>query len=317
MNYGHLVYVLPAAIVLDLVLGDPRKFPHPVRWMGRAASALESDFRKIPLKPVITGGLFALFLIVSTWILSYVTVFIGGMVHPAVQTVVEILMVYYCISARSLEKEAMAVSDALTRKNLGKAREKVSMIVGRDAARLDEAGVARAAVETVAENLVDGVIAPLFFALIGGAPLAMTYKMVNTLDSMIGYKNDAYIDFGKLAARIDDVFNFIPARLSIPVIALAAQIIARKGKSAFHTARRDGARHTSPNAGHSEAAFAGALEVRLGGPSYYHGRRVEKPWIGEMFKNVRPRHIRRACDLMLLSSLLWGAFLWLVSFGFI
>ena len=165
--------------------------------------------------------------------------------------------------------------------------------------------ISRATVETVGENLVDGVISPLFYAAIGGAPLAMAYKMINTLDSMIGYKNDKYRDFGKLAARIDDVANFIPARLSIPVISLAAQIIDRKGVRTFQTALSEGANHTSPNAGYSEAAFAGALGIRLGGPNYYHGRIVSKPFLGIPFTQINSNHNKKACDLMLLSTLIW------------
>jgi adenosylcobinamide-phosphate synthase len=164
-------------------------------------------------------------------------------------------------------------------------------------------------VETVGENLVDGVISPLLYAAIGGAPLAISYKMINTLDSMIGYKNDKYRDFGKLAARIDDVANFIPARLSIPIISIAAQIIDGKGVRTFQTALSEGANHTSPNAGYSEAAFAGALGVRLGGPNYYHGRLVSKPFLGIPFNPINRNHIKKACDLMLLSALIWMAVL--------
>jgi adenosylcobinamide-phosphate synthase len=199
----------------------------------------------------------------------------------------------------------MAVFNALTQTRIDDARSKVACIVGRDVEHLNLEEISRATVETVGENLVDGVISPLFYAAIGGAPLAMAYKMINTLDSMIGYKNDKYRDFGKLAARIDDVSNFIPARLSIPVISLAAQIIDRKGVRTFQTALSEGANHTSPNAGYSEAAFAGALGVRLGGPSYYHGRLVSKPFLGIPFNPISPNHIRKACDLMMLSALIW------------
>jgi adenosylcobinamide-phosphate synthase len=164
-------------------------------------------------------------------------------------------------------------------------------------------------VETVAENLVDGVVSPLFYAALGGAPLAMAYKMINTLDSMIGYKNHRYRDFGKAAARIDDIANYIPARVSIPVISFAAQLIAGKGAAAFRTALTQGARHTSPNAGYSEAAFAGVLGVRLGGPGYYQGRLVSKPYLGIPRIPIQRNHIKKACHLMMLSALIWTAVL--------
>ncbi|MCP4219427.1 MAG: cobalamin biosynthesis protein CobD, partial [bacterium] len=185
------------------------------------------------------------------------------------------------------------------------AKGKLSYIVGRDVENLSEDGIAGAALETVAENLVDGVVAPLFYAAIGGAPLAMAYKMVNTLDSMVGYKNEKYLHFGKASARIDDLLNYIPARLSIPVIGLAAQFLAGRGKDAIVTAIREGRNHSSPNAGYPEAAFAGTLGVRLGGPNYYDGVLVEKPYIGKKFGIVRAGHIKKACDLMILSSFLW------------
>jgi adenosylcobinamide-phosphate synthase len=186
------------------------------------------------------------------------------------------------------------------------------MIVGRETQTLSAQAVTRAAIETVAENLVDGVVSPLFFAALGGAPLAMAYKMVNTLDSMVGYKNDTYRQFGKAAARIDDAANFIPARLAVPVIALAAQLLAGKGGRAFGTAWQEGGHHVSPNAGYAEAAFAGTLGVKLIGPAVYHGQRVEKPYIGKAFGDTRPSDIGRACDLMLLAALLWAATLTLV-----
>jgi adenosylcobinamide-phosphate synthase len=199
----------------------------------------------------------------------------------------------------------MEVEQCLQRKQVQAAKNKVAMIVGRDIDSYNEEGLARATVETVAENLVDGVTAPLFFAAIGGAPLALAYKMVNTLDSMVGYKNDTYLQFGKASAKIDDVFNYIPARLTVPVVALTAQILAGRGERSLMTAVCEGANHASPNAGYPEAAFAGALAVKLNGPNYYNGRLVEKPYIGVRFGRSSPEHIKKACDMMILSSFLW------------
>lgn len=180
---------------------------------------------------------------------------------------------------------------------------------------LDESGVLRAALETTAENFVDGVLAPLCYYAIGGVPLALAYKMINTLDSMVGYRNPAYIHFGKASARLDDLANWIPARVSVLFIAIAAQVLNRQGKDALQTALQEGADHLSPNSGLPEAAFAGALHVRLNGPGVYHGILVEKPFIGKAFGKVTPRHVFQSIDLLILSSLLAAGalsiFIWL------
>jgi adenosylcobinamide-phosphate synthase len=254
--------------------------------------------------------LFALFLILMTWGSAFVLVTAAGAFHPLLKTGLEIVMIYFCISIHSLQKSAKEVGTALENNHLAAAREKLSLIVGRDVHGLGVAGISRAAVETVAENFVDGVVSPLFFALIGGAPLCMAYKMVNTLDSMVGYKNETYIDFGKAAARIDDMANFIPARLSVPFIALAAELVGRSGWRAFRTALAEGSSHASPNSGWPEAAFSGALGIKLGGPNDYRGRLVEKPYIGVRFGEAGGKHIEKACQLMLLSALLWSAVAW-------
>ena len=305
MELSTAGYIIPAAFILDLVLGDPTRLPHPIRWLGRAIAVGEPFFRKLRLKLSVSGALFTISLIAGTWTLTFVLMKTAQYIHPLVKAGVEILTLYYCISIRSLESSAMAVFRALTQSRIDDAKAEVALIVGRDVEHLNSEEISRATVETVGENLVDGVISPLFYAAIGGVPLAMAYKMINTLDSMIGYKNDKYRDFGKVAARIDDIANFIPARFSIPVISLAAQIIDGKGARTFQTALSEGANHTSPNAGYSEAAFAGALGIRLGGPSYYHGSIVSKPFLGIPFTQINPNHIKKACDLMILSSLIW------------
>jgi adenosylcobinamide-phosphate synthase len=229
---------------------------------------------------------------------------IAASIHPAAGILVETAMIYACICARSLADAALAVSKALAESGIDAGRRAVSMIVGREVDRLDETGVNRATVETVAENLVDGIVSPLFFAVLGGAPLAMAFKMINTLDSMVGYKNDRYLQFGRFAARMDDVANFIPARLSVAFIALTAQLLNGRGRQALKTALRDGRAHASPNAGYPEAAFAGALALWMGGPNHYHGRLVEKPVIGSGLGSARPAHIRQACRLMQATTVL-------------
>jgi adenosylcobinamide-phosphate synthase len=299
------LYILPAAFLMDMLLGDPEYLPHPIRAMGRAIARLEQPFRKLPLQPTVCGLLFALGLASGTWALTGLSLQVAHGLHPLLKTGLEIICIYYCISARSLDDAAMDVSRSLRQHNLKQAKAKVARIVGRDVANYKEEGVAGAAVETVAENLVDGVISPLFFAAIGGAPLAMTYKMINTLDSMVGYKDEKYLLFGKGPARIDDLFNYIPARLSIPIIALASQLLAGKGGRAFKTVLQEGAHHSSPNAGLPEAAFAGALGVKLNGPNFYKGLLVDKPYIGVRFGKSEIGHIKKACDIMMLSSGLW------------
>ncbi|MCP3955074.1 MAG: cobalamin biosynthesis protein CobD, partial [Desulfobacterales bacterium] len=254
--------------------------------------------------PDWSGLLFALSLITGTFLLAWLVIYLAWAIHPVAGIAVEVIFLFYCISVRSLEKAALNVQAALREEGLPQGRAAVAMIVGRETDGLDEAEVARAAVETVAENLVDGVLSPLFYALLGGVPLALSYKMANTLDSMVGYKNEKYRYFGKAAARIDDAANYIPARLSVLFIAAAARMTGQQGKSALRIGFRDGRRHTSPNAGFPEAAFAGALGVRLGGPGTYHGRRIEKPSLGEEYGPVRTHDIRRACRLMVVTSLL-------------
>ena len=298
-------YLIAAAFILDLLIGDPESWPHPIRWMGRAIERFEPEFRRLSSSPVWAGTLFALSLTTGAFLLAWLSIFLAGAIHPVAGIAVEVILLFFCISARSLEKAAMGVLAALREEGLPQGRAAVAMIVGRETDGLDEPQVARATVETVAENLVDGVLSPLFYALLGGAPLALAFKMTNTLDSMVGYKNEKYRYFGRAAARIDDAANYLPARLSVLFIAAAAQLIGRNGKSALRIGFRDGRKHTSPNAGFPEAAFAGALGVRLGGSGTYHGRKIEKPYLGAEYDPVGPYDIRRACRLMVVTSVLW------------
>ncbi len=316
MPYGFYacLSILPAAFILDWFLGDPRWKYHPVRIMGKIIEILEPPFRSLVAGHLYAGAFFAVFLISATFCISFLFTKLLWNVSPTAGFVLEIVLIYFCISAKDLEKSALKVYRVLMANDIETARKKLAMIVGRDTDRLSGQGVSRACVETVAENLVDGVIAPLFYASLGGAPLALAYKMVNTLDSMIGYKDEKYLYFGKVSARLDDVLNYIPARLSVPLIALSAGMISGSGRAAYQSAKKEGSFHTSPNAGYPEAAFAGALAVKLGGPSFYKGKRVDKPYIGSTFGKTDPVHIKKSCDLMILSSV-WGlVFLWAISF---
>ena len=302
--------VIPVAAALDFFIGDPQGLPHPIRWMGNAISRAEPLFRKLPIHTAVSGLFMAATLIAGTWTISIVILLAASKIHPVLGWTVSVLMLFYCLSIRGLYDAGIGVWHALHKKDLNRAKQKLRYIVGRDVAPLDKQGVIRATIETVAENLVDGIISPLFFALLGGPALAMTFKMVNTLDSMIAYKNETYRFFGCFAAKIDDASNWIPARLSVPVISLAARIVIGKGAGAeaWYMAMRDGRQHSSPNAGFSEAGFAGSLGLQLGGPNQYHGQLVQKPFIGNPEKQPEDRHIKQACDLMLSSALVWVLF---------
>lgn len=310
MEIAPFWYTLPAAFMLDLILGDPRWLPHPVRWMGKWSEAWEPHFRKLNMGLTTSGCLFVALLVSGTLVITWGVLFIAEGIHPVLFSILEIVLIYYTLSVKSLRSAGMDIYRTLKCGTLEEARHKLSHIVGRDVDRLDDQGVMRGTAESIAENLVDGVIAPLFFAALGGASFAMTYKMINTLDSMIGYKDERYQEFGRCAARLDDVFNFIPARLSIPIISVAAIIMKRNGQKAFTTALREGRNHPSPNAGLSEAAFAGVLGIKLGGPSYYKGSLVDKPYIGIHLGALEIEHIRQACNLMFLSALLCLIFFW-------
>ncbi len=300
-------FSIPIAAVLDLTVGDPQKLPHPIRLMGWLISRLEPAFRRMPLPLGQAGGVFALSLILSVLAITWLLIHAAALIHPFFANTLEILFIYYAVSIKSLADAARGIFVLLTHNRTLEARRQLSFIVGRETNQLGTPGISAGAVETVAENFVDGVVSPLLYALIGGAPLAMAYKMINTLDSMIGYKNETYREFGKCAARVDDAANWLPARISVLPIAAASQMLAGGGRAALQTAFADGRKHASPNAGFPEAAFAGALKIRLGGPNRYHGRMVDKPFIGEAFPLPAPRDIRRACDLMHLSALLWAA----------
>ncbi len=297
--------IIPAAFALDLLAGDPPRLPHPVRWMGWAIEKFEPVCRSIWRQEVIAGAVFAVLLIGTSWVLTFITLKVMLWLHPMAGVILEIILLYYCLSARSLIQAAMEIHQLLDNNQVDSARNKLSFIVGRDVTRYHARDISRATVETVAENLVDGVLSPLFYATLGGAPLAVAYKMINTLDSMVGYKDQRYLRFGKIAARIDDAANFIPARLAVPLIALAAQLLSgRHGRRSWRTAIKEGAQHASPNAGYPEAAFAGALAVKMNGPNMYHGQWVKKPYIGTVFGQTSPKHIIKACHLLLMVALL-------------
>ena len=295
--------VLLPAVVLDLLLGDPHWMPHPVRWMGRAISSLEKLLRRC--FPKTSGGERTAGIILA---LALPALFGGGsililwglgQVSPWLSWAVQLWFTYQLLAARSLQKESMAVYFPLKEHDLEGARQAVSRIVGRDTQALDETGVAKAAVETVAENTCDGVTAPLLFLFLGGLPAGMAYKAVSTLDSMVGYKNEKYLWFGWASARLDDLLNFIPARLSGLLMCLGAALLPGcSGRRAWTVFWRDRRKRASPNSAHTEAACAGALGVRLAGDASYFGKIVHKPTLGDPTRPVEPEDIPRACRLM-------------------
>lgn len=298
--------------LLDQLIGDPPGMPHIIRWIGALIAALEDFLRKH--SPASEAGqlragkwLVALTLLISVGGTAGVLL-VGYRVSRYVGFLLEALLCFQLLAAKSLRAESMRVYHNLQAKNIPQARKDVAMIVGRDTEALDEAGITRAAVETVAENTSDGVIAPLFYMLLGGSVLACLYKAANTMDSMVGYKNERYLYFGRAAAKLDDALNYIPARLAAQLMLLASILPGFDAKNARRIYRRDKRNHKSPNAAHTEAVCAGALGMQLAGDAWYGGRLVEKPTIGDAARPIEPEDIRRANRLMNTAAWLMAAF---------
>ena len=308
----HLPFLCLGAFILDTLLGDPRTKFHPVVLIGNLIELLEKALLKQSdnkQKKKIKG----LFLLILTLtIVSGVVCLILYLVSFTNQWVylfVSALLLSFTISPRALKESAQEVKELLEAKNLVKAREKVGWIVGRDTQNLDESEVTRATVETVAESITDGIISPLFYALIGGVPLAFFYRTVNTLDSMVGYKNERYQSFGFFSAKFDDVMNFIPARITALLVVLATFILPKyDGKNALKMLRRDAAKHPSPNGGYAEAPVAGALNVRLGGFNYYFGQKTFRAYMGEPTEKLNFLHIHKTIILMYTVTILFVLF---------
>ena len=306
----RIVFVMLGGFLLDGLLGDPEKLAplHPVVWMGRAIRGLERTLRarfpKTERGAYHAGLCMAALMIAGTAALSAAILYLLNTLWPPLSLAVETLWCWQALAAKDLRVETMRVYDRLRAGTLEEARGMLSRIVGRDTGSLDAPGVIRAAVETVAENFSDGAAAPMLYMALGGAPLALGYKAVNTMDSMVGYRSERYRDFGKAPARIDDAVNFLPARLSALLLIAAAALCGEDARQAARIWRRDRRRHDSPNAGQCEAAMAGALGVRLCGPASYFGERHEKPYIGDDTRPVGAEDIPRACRMEAAGSLL-------------
>ncbi|WP_433966832.1 adenosylcobinamide-phosphate synthase CbiB [Tunturiibacter gelidiferens] len=278
--------VLAAAYIFDWIAGDPEWFPHPVRLIGRGIEEGERILRRTrqtPAADFVTGGVLTFSVVVSVYLGTAKMIACANKRGRRLGFAAETLLAWTCLASRSLHDEASAVVTALEEGDNARARQRLARIVGRDTQSLDKHDISRAVIETVAESSSDGIVAPLFYMAIGGIPLAMAYKAVNTLDSMIGHADDRYFYFGKIAARLDDVANFLPSRLTALGIVAATVVVDASPASALETWRRDGMKHKSPNAGQPESAMAGALQVRLGGENYYAGEPVPAPLIGARF----------------------------------
>ena len=295
--------------ILDMIFGDPHGFPHPVRLMGGLISALEKRLldmgNRNPDRELKNGKFLAAAVLLSVSAVSSAVFIAAYFAHPIFGACAEAFMTYQILAAKGLKSESMKVFDRLEHDDLSGARKAVSMIVGRDTDNLDAEGVTKAAVETVAENTSDGVVAPMLYCAVGGPVLGLMYKAVNTMDSMIGYKNDKYLYFGRAAAKLDDAANFLPARISAVFMLFSAFIGGFDFKNALRIYKRDRLKHSSPNSAHTEAVCAGALGVRLAGDAVYFGKTVKKPFIGEALRKIEPEDIRRANRLMYFTA--WTA----------
>ncbi|MDR5587981.1 MULTISPECIES: adenosylcobinamide-phosphate synthase CbiB [Clostridium] len=296
---------LTIGFILDLIIGDPENPIHPVRIIGNFASKLEKISRKLFKNYLKIGGLITWLIIISTTFLfnffilkivsdfnKYLGILLGGVV------------IYFCISAKGLVTEGYRVISLVRKDDINAARKQLAFIVGRDTENLDKQDIIRAVIETIAENMSDGIIAPIFYAGLGGAPLAMAYKSVNTLDSMFGYKNDKYMEFGYFSAKLDDVFNYIPARITGILIVLSAMILGYDYKRSFKIYKRDRYNHSSPNSAHPEAAMAGILGIQLGGANYYFGKLVKKQTIGDSIKEIEILDVDKTSKVLYCSTIL-------------
>ena len=292
--------------ILDLIFGDPYWMPHPVRFIGNLISILEKVIRRFMPKikrGEYIGGIILTVMVVSiSMVIPLVIILMAKSINTYLALTVETFMCYQILATKSLKVESMKVYDELAKNDLPSARKAVSMIVGRDTKDLTFSGVAKAAVETVAENTSDGIIAPMIFIAIGGAPMGFFYKAINTMDSMVGYKNEKYMNFGRFAAKLDDVVNYLPARISAYQMILSSFFLRYDYKNAFKIYKRDRYNHASPNSAQTESVCAGALDVQLAGNAYYFGKLYEKPTIGDNIREINYDDIKKANRLLYCTS---------------
>ena len=317
MIYHLMAFIM--GFVLDLFLGDPAGFPHPVRFIGALISKLNDYLLKeqdSPREKRINGLKMVVIVIAIPVAITALIMLVAYTINPYLGIIIEAVITYQCLAAKSLYSESMKVYYALRDEGLVYGRDAVAMIVGRDTKSLDEIGVTKAAVETVAENTSDGVIAPMIYLAIGGPVLGIAYKAINTMDSMVGYKNDKYLDFGRAAAKLDDVVNFIPARISAIIMIISAFILGEEydGINALRIFRRDRFNHSSPNSAQTESVCAGALSIRLAGDAYYFGKLVKKDYIGDDIKKISHEDIKKANNLLYMTAFICEMFFSLILF---
>lgn len=306
INPGYIGLIqITIAYVLDIIIGDPQWSYHPVRLIGRSIEGTESLLRRLPLPERMRGILLTILIVTGTYLVFFTVVFAARQWCLLCEIIVGAVVVYFAVSVKSLADEAKKVMTFLRENDLINARLALSCIVGRDTGHLNEEQIVRACVETVAEGSVDGIVSPLFYFFVGGPAAAMAYKAVNTLDSMVGYKNEKYIRFGWASARLDDVANYIPARICAVIIPLASFLCGCGFTRSLRTAFRDGRKHESPNSAIPEAAMAGALRVQLGGPGIYQGEVVEKPFIGDAQDQLTIKSIDVAVKIMYIATALF------------
>ena len=308
-----IFWAVLGGFVLDAIFGDPAWLPHPVVLMGKAITALEkrlrAQFPQTPQGELCGGVVLAAILPVGTFLITALVCRLAAALHPLAGLAVQMFWCAQALAAKGLAQESRNVYKELQKQDLPAARKAVARIVGRDTQNLTAEGVTKAAVETVAENASDGVIAPLLYMLLGGAPLALTYKAINTMDSMLGYKNEKYLYFGRIPAKLDDAANYLPSRLAALLWVAAAAFTHNDAKGAWKIWRRDRRNHASPNSAQTESACAGALGVQLAGPAYYFGEYYAKPTIGDPLRPIEPADILRANRMMYVASafaLAWG-----------
>ena len=303
----HLAAII-AGFILDLIFGDPHWLPHPICLIGNLIGFIEGNLRP-KLAPnknalLLGGALMVIIVLVISFVVPMAILLAAGMVSPWLAFALETLMCYQIFATKCLRDESMKVYDALHNNDLADARVKLSWIVGRDTQNLDEEEITKGAVETVAENTADGIIAPMFYMFLGGVPLAFLYKGINTMDSMVGYKNDKFLYFGRCAAKLDDLANLLPARITGLVMIGAAFVLGLDGKNAWKIFWRDRYNHLSPNSAMTESVTAGALNIQLGGDHFYFGKLVHKDTIGDNIRPVCPEDIKKTNNLLYMTAVL-------------
>lgn len=316
-----LIYAMILGFGIDLIVGDPQRWIHPVQIIGWCIDKIkrglqyliygcsfeEAQKKKLPRKEsaeLMAGYVLTMGIVLGTFVIVYEILAVAGRIHPWLAFGLETFFIYQIMATKSLKKESMKVYQKLKEGDLVGARREVSYLVGRDTEELSESEVAKADVETIAENTADGIIAPLFFVALGGAPLGFAYKAVNTLDSMVAYKNEELIHIGHASAKLDDICNFIPSRLAAVMMILASTVLRLDTRGAIRIFRRDRMNHLSPNSAQTEAVAAGALRIQLGGTHSYFGKPVEKPTIGDDIRPVEYEDIRRTNQLLYVSAVL-------------